>query len=188
MNITIEELKNEEINQCRELCNELMKYQQSKAKIAPECFELMNFETRMKKSYELAKNSLVLIAKVDEIPVGYIFSTIDSLKNPMKNFPDWAPNKRKIGVKGFYPEWLSYPQKIGCLSNFYLKEDYRNLGIGKKLFDETMKWFKRFSDVEIVFAYISNGNEKALNFYLENGFKYSHEVFGGFIKTTFFKN
>ncbi|MBP6282296.1 MAG: GNAT family N-acetyltransferase [Leptotrichiaceae bacterium] len=184
--IVIEEVKGQDIDICRELCNELMKYQQSKAFIAKEAFDLMNFDTRMKKSYERSPISQVLVAKDGEIPVGYIFSTVDAILEPMKKFPDWAPNKEVPGVKGFYPDWLQYPIKIGCISNFYLKESYRGSGIGKELFEKSMKWLKSFNEVNYIFAYISNGNDSALDFYLKNGFKYSHEVFDGFIKTTYF--
>ena len=184
--IVIEEVKGQDIDICRELCNELMKYQQSKAFIAKEAFDLMNFDTRMKKSYERSPISQVLVAKDGEIPVGYIFSTVDAILEPMKKFPDWAPNKEVPGVKGFYPDWLQYPIKIGCISNFYLKESYRGSRIGKELFEKAMEWLKSFNGVDFIFAYISNGNDSALDFYLKNGFKYSHEVFGGFIKTTYF--
>lgn len=184
--IVIEEVKGQDIDICRELCNELMKYQQSKASIAKEAFDLMNFDTRMKKSYEGSPISQVLVAKDGEIPIGYIFSTVDEILEPMKKFPDWAPNKEIPGVRGFYPDWLQYPIKIGCISNFYLKESYRGSGIGKELFEKSMEWLKSFNEVDYIFAYISNGNDSALDFYLKNGFKYSHEVFGGFIKTTYF--
>ena len=50
-----------------------------------------------------------------------------------------------------------------------------------------MEWLESFSDVNVIFVYISNGNDAALDFYLKNGFIYSHDVFGGFIKTAYKK-
>ena len=44
-NITIEILREEDIGQCRELCNELMAFQQSIATITPEWFDGMTFDT-----------------------------------------------------------------------------------------------------------------------------------------------
>lgn len=184
--ITIEEVKGSNIDICKELCNELMKYQQSKAFMGKDAFDLMNFDTRMKKSYEASPITQVLVAKDGEKPIGYIYSTIDLISGPMKQFPEWAPNKEVKGVKGFYPDWLKYPVKTGCISNFYMKDEYRGNNIGKELFNKAMEWLKSFEDVDLIFAYISNGNDSALEFYLKNGFKYSHEVFGGFIKTTYY--
>lgn len=48
-NITIEVVKYWSIEKCRELCNELMEFQKSKATINPERFDTMSIETRMKK-------------------------------------------------------------------------------------------------------------------------------------------
>lgn len=185
-NITISEVKGEEIEICRNLCNELMKFQQSKATIAPECFDLMNFDTRMKPSYKNANFSQVLVAKDNDIPIGYIFSTVDTIKEKMTVFPAWAPNREKKGIKGFYPDWIEYPITVGCISNFYIKEEYRGTGLALELLNQALYWLKSFKDIKIIFAYISNGNNKALDFYLKNGFIYSHEVFDGFIKTTYY--
>ena len=49
-NITIEILEEKEIEQCRELCDELMGFRKSKAFMEPERFDGMNFDTRMKKA------------------------------------------------------------------------------------------------------------------------------------------
>lgn len=72
-NITIETITNGDIEQCRDLCNELMAFQKSKAFIAPEKFDLMTFDTRMKKSYESSMASQVVVIKDDGFPVGYVF-------------------------------------------------------------------------------------------------------------------
>ena len=180
--IKIERLEDSEIEVCRGLCNELMDFQKMKAQKDKSCFDTMNFDTRMKRSYEHALDSQVWVAKDGNAPVGYVFSTVDQVSEADRtDFPDWAP---KSGI-GFYPDWVKLPQKIGCLSNLYLKEAYRGSGAGTKLFDETMKWLRHFSDVGLVFVYISNGNDHAMQFYLDHGFTYSHEVFGGFISAAY---
>lgn len=183
-NITIETIEDGNIEQCRELCDTLMAFQKSKAHIQPECFDLMTFDTRMKKSYENAFRSQVVVVKDDGISVGYVFSTIDNVTIRDKDaYPDWAPVSENS--MGFYPGWVELPQKIGCLSNLYLRDEYRGLGLGTKLFDMTMEWLESFSDVDLIFVYISNGNDAALKFYLDHGFIFSHDVFGGFIQAAY---
>ena len=183
-NISIELVENEDIELCRDLCNELMAFQKSKAFIAPESFDMMNFDTRMKKSYQSALEKQVLVAKDKGNPVAYVFSTIEKItKEENVGLPGWAPPaKNSIG---FYPDWVKLPQKIGCLSNLYLKKEYRGTGLSVELCDKAMDWLKSFSDVNLIFVFISNGNDRALDFYLKRGFTFSHDVFGGFIKAAY---
>lgn len=187
-NIIIEIIKDGNIEQCRELCDELMAFQQSKAQMHTECFDFMSFDTRMKKSYENALRSQVVVVKDNYIPVGYVFSTIDNVDITDKvTYPDWAPMDK--GSMGFYPEWVTVPQKIGCLNNLYLRKKYRGSGLGLQLFNIAMGWLESFSDVDLTFVYISNGNDEALKFYVDHGFIFSHDVFGGFIKSAYkYKN
>jgi ribosomal protein S18 acetylase RimI-like enzyme len=183
-NITFEVVQDGNIEQCRELCNELMAFQKSKATIEPEKFTPMNFDTRMKKSYENALESQVIVVKDQGIPVGYVFSTIDGFdENSKSAYPEWAPIVEN--GKGFYPEWDHLPKKIGCLNNLYFRDQYRGMGLGSKLFEMSMEWLESFSDVDLVFIYVSNGNDAALSFYLSRGFTFSHDVFGGFIKAVY---
>src|SRR2546428_13890420 len=104
-NITFEVVKDGNIEQCRELCNELMAFQKSMATIAPESFDSMNFDTRMKKSYESSLDSQVIVVKDNGIPVGYVFSTIENIEKNKKTYPKWAPVDELGNNKGFYPEW-----------------------------------------------------------------------------------
>lgn len=183
-NITLETIKDGNIEECRTLCNELMAFQKSKATIHPEMFDYMNFDTRMKKSYDGALETQVVVVKDDSVPVGYIFSTIDEVGPEAKEvFPDWAPKTET--TTGFYPDWLELPKKIGCLSNLYLRDEYRGMHLGSQLFNIAMDWLESFEDVDLTFVYISNGNDTAMKFYLDNGFNYSHEVYNGFIKAAY---
>lgn len=170
-NITIEVVKDGNIEQCRELCNELMAFQKSKATIEPERFDTMSFETRMKKSYESSLENQVIVVKDNGIPVGYAFSTVE----------DTEGNKGS----GLHPEWDNIPKKIGCLSNLYFRDKYRGLGLGSKMFEMSMEWLESFQDVDLIFIYVSNGNDAALKFYLSRGFTFSHDVWGGFIKAVY---
>ncbi len=181
--ITIGIVRDGNIEQCRDLCDELMAFQKAKATISPECFDSMNFDTRMKRSWQHALDRQLIVAKDGDIPVGYVFSTIESVGEGRDAIPDWAP-KVENG-KGFYPDWPDFPSKVGCLSNLYLRDGYRHIGLGSKLFDLAMEWLESFMDVPVVFIYISNGNDEALDFYLKRGFTFSHDVFGGFIKAVY---
>lgn len=59
------------------------------------------------------------------------------------------------------------------------------MGLGSKLFDMSMEWLESFQDIDVVFIYISNGNDAVLDFYLSRGFTFSHDVFGRFIKAVY---
>ncbi|MGZ4030894.1 MAG: GNAT family N-acetyltransferase [Tumebacillaceae bacterium] len=183
-NITIEIVQDGNIEQCRELCNELMAFQKSKATLVPEAFDGMNFDTRMKQSYEAAERSQVIVVKDNGVPVGYVFSTIEPVDERKKNYyPDWAPQVEN--GQGFLPNWDNLPPKAGLLNNLYFRDEYRGLGLGSKLFDMSMEWLESFDDVDLLMIYVSNGNDAALDFYLSRGFTYSHDVFGGFIKAVY---
>ncbi|TCM96967.1 ribosomal protein S18 acetylase RimI-like enzyme [Paenibacillus sp. BK033] len=186
-NITIEVVKDGNIEPCRELCNELMAFQKSRAVMAPEVFDWMNFDTRMRRSYDGALHAHVLIARDEDVPVGYAFSTIEDLEPGDDKLPAWAPNRHLADSKGFYPDWVELPKKIGFLSNLYLRDGYRSMGLGAKLFKASMEWLESFPDVDLLLIYVSNGNEDALQYYLKHGFTYSHDVFGGFIKAVYKK-
>ncbi|MGC7870598.1 GNAT family N-acetyltransferase [Desulfosporosinus sp. SYSU MS00001] len=170
-NITIEVVKDGNIEQCRELCNELMAFQKSKASIDPVRFDTMSFDTRMKKSYESSLENNIIVAKDNGIPIGYAFSTVEDTEHGK--------------YSGLYPEWDNLPKRIGCLSNLYFRNKYRGLGLGSKMFEMSMEWLESFPDINLIFIYVSNGNNTALEFYLNRGFTYSHDAWGGFIKAVY---
>jgi GNAT superfamily N-acetyltransferase len=178
--ITLDVVKDGDIEPCRELCNELMAFQKSKAKLLPEVFDQMSFDTRMKPSLEQAVASQVVIAR-DVAPIGYIFSTIESVSYKDAHIPDWALGLSSGEALGFYPNQGDLPEKTGCINNLYIRDGYKGMGLGGRLMDVSMEWLGSFADIDLVFVYISNGNDGALDFYKKRGFAHSHEVFGGFI-------
>ena len=185
-NITFEVITDGNIEVCRDLCNELMVFQKTKATIAQESFDGMNFDTRMKRSFENAFASHTAVVKDNGLAIGYVFSTIDCVEESDRNAcPDWAPVKGLSKVQGFFPEWVKLPAKIGCLSNLYFKDSYRGMGLGSKLFDMALEWLESFKEVPLNMIYISNGNDAAYDFYINRGFSFSHDVFGGFIKAVY---
>ena len=182
--ISLEPLTDDQIECCRELCDELMAVQRARARIHPECFAGMNFDTRMARSHAAALRKQVLAVSDKGVPVGYVFSTIQEADEAdRQGRPAWAPPGEH--ALGFYPDWLRLPQRVGCLSNLYVREAYRGLGLGGKLLRAATDWLESFADTNVTFVYVSNGNEAALQLYFKHGFVFSHDVFGGFIKAAY---
>lgn len=169
MNIKYEVIANEKIECCRDLCNELMVFQKSKACIKSDLFDDMNFDTRMMPSINNALYNYIVMVKDDDEPVGYVYSNI-SVKETYSNH-----------FATFFDLSSVNKDNVGCLSQFYIKEQYRNKGIGSELFDMSMKWLNQFDDVEDYFIFVSNGNDAALEFYKRKGFVFSHKILDGFI-------
>lgn len=169
MTLTYDVVSDEKMEYCRDLCNELMVFQKSKAYITPELFDSMNFETRMIPSIKSALHNYIVVVKDDEEIVGYVYSNIspkETYSNDFATFFDLSSVRRN---------------NVGCLSQFYIKKNYRQYGLGSKLFKMSMEWLSQFDDVEDYFIFVSNGNEDALEFYKRKGFSVSHEILDGFI-------
>jgi GNAT superfamily N-acetyltransferase len=169
MSITYEVIPNDKIEYCRDLCNELMVFQKSVATVTPELFDPMSFDTRMVPSVKSALNNYIVVVRDDDKPVGYVYSNVspkETYSSDFATFFDLSSVKR---------------DNVGCLSQFYIKEEYRKMGIGSVLFDMSMKWLKEFDDIDDYFVFVSNGNTNALEFYKSKGFVVSHDILDGFI-------
>ncbi len=169
MNIQYEMITDEKIECCRDICIELMAFQKSKSHIKPELFDNMNFDTRLIPSIKNALNNYTVVVKVDEKIVGYVYSNISPKETYSSDFAT------------FFDMSSVSKNNVGCLSQLYIKEDYRQFGIGSKLFNMSMEWLKQFDDVEDYFIFVSNGNDSALEFYKRKGFLESHDILDGFI-------
>ncbi|MEG0773445.1 GNAT family N-acetyltransferase [Clostridium sp.] len=169
MRIKYEILPNEKVEYCRGLCNELMVFQKSKAKIKPELFDNMNFDTRMIASMKSAIYNYIVVVKDEDEIVGYVYSNI-STKETYSN--DFAT---------FFDLSSVNSNNVGCLSQFYIREEYRKRGIGSALFNMSMQFLKQFHEVEDYFIFVSDGNNDALEFYKGKGFIFSHTILDGFI-------
>jgi GNAT superfamily N-acetyltransferase len=169
MSIHYEVILEDNIILIKDLCNDLMAYQKSKAHTHPELFDGMCFESRMIPSVRNAKANHIIVAKDDTKIVGYVYSNI----SPKKTYDnEFATFFNLDSVKN---------DDVGCLSQFYIKEGYRNMGIGTVLFERSMNWLNSFQSISDLFIFVSNGNDNALNFYLGKNFKISHQILDGFI-------
>jgi ribosomal protein S18 acetylase RimI-like enzyme len=176
------EIRGGELELCRGLCDALMAHQAAKAKLHPEVLRAMNFNNRLMPSFERAKEKQLIAAFDGDRPVGYVFSTAAWETEASKTErPEWAAGVSGARETGFYPDSLPMPQKIGCLNNLYVLPDYRGRHIAYTLCAKTMEWFQNVAAVQTAFVYISNGNDGVISLYRNLGFRYSHDVFGGFI-------
>lgn len=169
MSIHYEIISEDNIFSIKDLCNELMSYQKSKSYIHSELFDNMSFETRMLPSVKSANDNYILVAKDDNDIVGYVYSNISSKATYSNEFAT------------FFDLDSVENDEVGCLSQFYIKEGYRNIGIGTVLFDESINWLNSYKLIKHLFVFVSNGNDNALKFYQCKGFKISHQILDGFI-------
>ncbi|MDR7855013.1 GNAT family N-acetyltransferase [Tissierella sp.] len=174
MSIYYEIISDDKIHCIENLCNELMAYQKSKSSIHPEWFDNMSFETRMIPSFNSAKANFIIVAKDDNEIVGYAYSNIC----PKHTYSGGFATLESVDFFDF--DSVKHDD-VGCISQFYIKEDYRNLGIGTILFTNSMDWLNSFKSINDIFIFVSNGNNNALKFYLDKGFKISHQILDGFI-------
>jgi len=174
MSIHYEVICDDNIICIKDLCNELMAYQKSKAHIHPEWFDNMCFETRMVPSVKSAKANFIVIARDDNEIVGYAYSNICPKYTYSGGFATLEP-------VNFFDFDSVKSDDVGCLSQFYIKEGYRKTGIGTALFQKCMDWLNSFKSIDALFIFVSNGNNNALKFYQGRGFKISHQILDGFI-------
>lgn len=174
MNIHYEVISDGNIDCIKDLCNQLMAYQKSKAVIHPEWFDNMSYETRMIPSVKSAKANFIIAAKDDNEVVGYAYSNICPKNTYSGGFATLEP-------VNFFDFDSIKSDDVGCLSQFYIKEGYRGAGIGSALFEKSMDWLNSFKSISDLFIFVSNGNTNALDFYLGKGFKTSHQILQGFI-------
>lgn len=183
--IIYRELAKEETELCRGLCNELMAHQAARGKKYPEILAAMNYDNRLDPTAAAAQKGKLLAAFDGEEPVGYLFAEVATVteeardnSRPERYLKAMAP--QDAAGEGFFPSWLECPVTIGEIGNLYVKPEYRGLGIAKTLMDRGMAWLEADPAVKDIYVYVSNGNDAA-DFYARYGFRFNHEVMGGFI-------
>jgi GNAT superfamily N-acetyltransferase len=174
MSIHYDVISDNNIDCIKDLCNDLMAYQKAISHIHTELFDGMNFETRMIPSVESAKANYIVVAKDGEKIVGYAYSNISAKETYSTDFAT-------LNCDSFFDFDSVKTEDVGCLSQFYIKDGYRNLGIGSVLFERSINWLNSFKSIHDLFIFVSNGNDNALKFYQNKGFKISHQILDGFI-------
>jgi ribosomal protein S18 acetylase RimI-like enzyme len=178
--ITYHDFSNGPIEQCRNLCNALMQLQAERSNKHTKVLRSMNFETRLKPSFENAEKRFLYMAHDDIKPIGYIFCEACTVTEEIKNMvPDWAKDYYD-GTNGLFPPDLPTPVMTAHLNNLYVLPEYQGLQIGKILTDNGIKWMRSVPDVHYLFVHVSNGNTAGA-FYEKYGFHFSHDVFQGMI-------
>lgn len=158
----------------KDLCNSLMAYQKSMAHIHAEFFDNMNFETRMIPAVRSSKRNYIVTARDAQEIVGYAYSTIAPKRTYSGGFAT-------LNCDAFFDFDSVEKDDVGCLSQFFIKEGYRNTGIGSIMFRMSMDWLNSFDSISDIFIFVSNGNYNALKFYQGKGFRISHQILHGFI-------
>ena len=88
----------------------------------------------------------ILVAEVDNRVVGYFIGIIEKAK-----------------------PFLT-PKKIGKISDAFVEKKYRRFGIGKSMFDELIKWFKR-NKIKYVELSVDSRNRIGIKAWHKFGFK-----------------
>jgi GNAT superfamily N-acetyltransferase len=159
-------VNDDQIELCRDLCNNLMAFQASKASIGRERLAAMTFENRMVPSVRDASDNHIVVVMAGNHPVAYAYSSISRTNK----FPP-----------GFLEPAAVVKSHIGLINNFFIEEEFRSFGIGSRLFDGSVNWLRAYPDVDDIFVFVSNGNDEAREFYKRKGFEFSHLVMDGFI-------
>ena len=169
---------------CKDLCNSLMEHQAMMGKKYKKILASMNYDNRLALTFEKNKEKLLLVAMDNDKPIGYIFSIVENISEKSKEYkPPWTETMEKEDREGegFYSKSMKVPMMIGDINNLFLLPEYRGEKIAEKLMNQSLDWINSYKDVEKIFVMVSNGNNVG-TFYERFGFKFDHDVFGGFIK------
>ncbi|MGB9839038.1 GNAT family N-acetyltransferase [Thermovenabulum sp.] len=140
MDIKYEVIPEKDVYLVKDLCNGLMAYQKSVARIHPEFFGEMWFETRMLPSLKSARHNYIVIAKDKDEVIAYAYSNIAPKYIYSSGFAT-------LNCEAFFDFDSVKSEDVGCLSQIFIKEGYRNMGIGSVLFDMSMEWMNSFDNI-----------------------------------------
>lgn len=106
----------------------------------------MCFETGMVPSFKSAKANYLVVAKDGDELIGYAYSTIAPKLIYSGGFAT-------LQCDAFFDFDSVETDDVGCLSQFYIKEGYRNRGIGSALFDMSMEWLRSYKEIKDIFIF-----------------------------------
>ena len=118
---------------CKTLCNKLMKHQASVAVKYSELLSKMNFENRLKETFDKAQCKKLIVAYYNKKPIGYIYGEIfevtESNIGTFKPFANQVSDEDANGY-GLIPPTLKLPAYIAELVNLYVEPEYRSEHVG----------------------------------------------------------
>jgi len=92
------------------------------------------------------RNAKILVAEIDNQIVGCFIGTIEKAKPSV------------------------VPKKIGRISGAFVKEKYRKCGIGKRMFNELIRWFMK-NKIKHIEISVHSKNKIAIKVWQKFGFK-----------------
>lgn len=134
----------------------------------------MSFDTRIPPALRSARFNHIIVDRDGEEVIGYAYSTIADKKIYSGGFAT-------LQCDAFFDFDSVEGQEVGSLSQFFIKDEYRNSGIGSDLYNRSMDWLNSFEKIKDIFIFVSNGNDNALSFRLNKGLMESHKILEGFI-------
>jgi len=102
--IIYKEVTDGNVEICKELCNALMTYKADNGVIHPEVLRAMNFDNRLKPSFEGSAEKQLIVAFDGTKPVGYVFSSVSM-----------ETESSKRARKGYRESMKRVFTLIGCL-------------------------------------------------------------------------
>jgi diamine N-acetyltransferase len=141
MNICIVEKDIKEIELIKPLWEQLNSVHFAKSVHFKDKYEKFTFDKRMKSIYEKAQKGIVKLDMISDGDTGsYVGYSLSSIEN-----------------------------NRGEIESIYIENKYRKLGLGGKLMENSLNWFKanRVTNIQIGVVY---ANDEALSFYERFGF------------------
>jgi ribosomal protein S18 acetylase RimI-like enzyme len=128
-------------------------------------------------------NELAIFEKAPE----EVINTVEQMKadgfgaNPLFKCIVAESNTSIIGFALYYYRYSTWKGKVLYLEDFYVKEAYRNFGIGKQLFDEVIVTAKK-DECQRISWQVLDWNEPAIKFYEKYNAQFDKEWWNGFLE------
>ena len=101
--------------------------------------------------------------------------------NPYYRFIIAEKDSEIIGVAIYFYRYSTWKGRVLYLEDFIVKSQYRNTGVGTKIFDK-LKLIGKEKNVKSIVWQVLNWNETAINFYKKHGAILSNQWLNGRIE------
>lgn len=106
-----------------------------------------NLREIIRKTIDDENDSIILVVEINKSIAAFLAARIE--KSPL-----YFPTRAK---------------KIGVILDIFVQKNFQGMGVGKKLLDEIIVWFKKL-DVDLIEVELDSRNKKAEEFYQKSGF------------------